>query len=83
MTEKNFIEDVNLPKLNTNMCNQCDKDIMLSEYSKAISRMKNNLSHGCDGITVARYKVFWSRVSKSVIDSYCEVYRVGTLSLTQ
>ncbi len=65
-----FIKDLHLPKLEEGLHDMCDEEITVGECAKALKQMKNDGSPGSDGLTVAWYKVFWSKISGLVLDSF-------------
>ena len=61
---KEFIQNLNLPKLDDNDREHLDSDINLADIATALKAMKNDSSPGSDGLTAAWYKMFWSRIKK-------------------
>ena len=48
---REFLQNINLPKLTDNESNQLEGQITLSELSIALQNMKNNKSRGTDGFS--------------------------------
>ena len=78
----NSVKD-HIPKLTDEEKALMDKDITIEECAKALRFLPNSKSPGSDGFTAEFYKVFWSRISQLVFDSYLYAYRIGQLSIEQ
>ena len=57
-----FIDNVNIPKLSKEDADKCEGMITVNECINALRNMKNDSSPGLDGITVAWYQMFSSRI---------------------
>jgi len=80
--ENIFLND-QVPKLNNNEKEYCDKDITMEECTNAIRKMKINKSPGTDGLTSEFYQFFWDDVNILVYNSFLNAFEDETLSCEQ
>ena len=80
---KEYLKDLNVPKLTDNESNQLEGTLTLQELTNALSNMKNNKSPGTDGYSCEFFKVFWNRLGSFVLRSINHSYEIGELSLVQ
>ena len=78
-----FLENVNVPRLNKKEADSLEGVLTLSEASKTLLKMKNNKSPGSDGFTVEFLKVFWRQLGNFIIRSINYGFLKGQLSVTQ
>ena len=75
--------DNNIPKLNENDKQSCDKEITMEELGKSLKALPNNKSPGSDGPTTEFYKFFWPDIKTYLSNSYQYAFTTGTLSRDQ
>ena len=80
---KEYLKDLNVPKLTNNESNQLEGTLTLQELTNALRNMKNNKSPGTDGYSCEFFKVFWNRLGSFVLRSINHSYEIGELSLVQ
>ena len=80
---REYLQNINLPKLTDNESNQLEGQITLSELSIALQNMKNNKSPGTDGFSSEFFKVFWKKLGTFVMRAVNHSYLTGELSLVQ
>ena len=80
---KEYLKDLNVPKLTDNESNQLEGTLTLQELTNALRNMKNNKSPGTDGYSCEFFKVFWNRLGSFVLRSINHSYEIGELSLVQ
>ena len=79
----NYLDGVPVPTLSLDDRDVCEL-LTLDECGSALKTMKNDSSPGLDGISVAFYKVFWSKIKTLVNESLnCSFTSAGMLSNSQ
>ena len=73
----------NIPQLNENDKDFCDKKITIEELGKSLKALPNNKSPGSDGLTTEFYKFFWPDIKRYVFDSFQYAFTTGRLSRDQ
>ena len=63
-----FLSTKNIPTLNNSERESCNQEITVQECFESLSSFKNNKSPGNDGLTKEFYIVFWSKLSKPLLD---------------
>ena len=80
---REYLQNVDLPKLTDDEANQLEGQITLSELSIALKNMKSNKSPGTDGFSSEFFKVFWKKLGPFVMRAVNHSYHNGELSLVQ
>jgi len=62
-----FLENINLPRLQPHLVEACEGDMTFDEAEIALSKMDNDHSPGGDGLTAAFYKMFFYLFGKDFI----------------
>ena len=80
---KDYLKDINLPKLDHDDSNKCNGYITLSEIHKALLEMKSNKTPGNDGLTTEFYLSFFTEIGLYLLNSINAAYENNNLSTTQ
>ena len=80
---KQYLADLNMPKLNEEEQNACEGLISEDECHKVLKTFQNNKSPGNDGIPVEFYKKFWSIFGTLLVNSFNKSLQEGELSTSQ
>ena len=80
---KEFLENINLPKLSPDQINSCEGYITEKELFEALKSIENNKSPGNDGLTKEFYELFWSDIKKPFLASVREAFLKEELSTSQ
>ena len=79
-----FLEDIEIPSLDSDDINFCDAPLEIVELDDVIKSLNNHSAPGYDGITTPFYKFFWSKIRQPLYNSFLYSVRVtGELSATQ
>ena len=81
--QRNFMENLNIPRLGEEDKIFLDAPINEEEALTALKKMKNGSAPGPDGIPAEFYKVFWPLVQQTLLDCYRYSLEVGSLSISQ
>ena len=63
--------------------NNLDGDILMSEMTSALKKIKNNKSPGLDGIPVEFYKMYWKNISEDLHQVLKHSYEIEELPKSQ
>ena len=69
---KNFLQKLNMPKLNAEKKKLLDTDIAVAEVCEAVNSLQNNKSPGPDGFPVEYYKVFLNKLAHPLTNMIIE-----------
>ena len=78
-----FIEDIEIPKLDNEEKNELEGLLPLEECKKVLETFEDNKSRGEDGFTAEFYEHFFDLVGTDLINSPHQVFEVGELSISQ
>lgn len=78
-----LMRDCIVPQLSEEQQNTCEGPLTATEMLYALKQMKNGSSPGSDGITIEFVKVFWTRISKFILDSFSLAFETGSMSPPQ
>jgi len=78
-----FFKQQNIPKLSTEMSNQCEGIISFKECENILKTFKLNKAPGNDGLTIEFYKRFWNEIGECLVESFNYSYKYGELSSSQ
>ena len=78
-----YLNGINHPILGDEDKESLEAATSIKEFSVALSKLNNDSAPGIDGIPIAFYKVFWSRLKKPFFESINYSLTVGELSTTQ
>ena len=76
-----FNQDI--PQLEENDKNNCEKLLTMKECSIALQSLPNNKAPGSDGFTTEFFKFFWSDIKQLVFDSFIYSFKSEELSIDQ
>ena len=80
---KDYLNKVELPRLDTDSKDECEGELTEFECRKALEAMRTRKSPGNDGLTVEFYRKFWVLLSELLITSLNTSYQVGELTSSQ
>lgn len=78
----NFLNSVQIPKITEELKSELEKDITLTEISKAIDNIKSGKTPGPDGIPVEIYKLYKQELILPLLEMYRESFNNGILPTT-
>ena len=78
-----FIENIEIPKLDNEEKNEFEGLFTLEECKKVLVTFEDNKSPGEDGFTAEFYKYFFDLVGTDLINSLNQAFEVGELSISQ
>jgi len=78
-----YLENIQIPKLNEQEKEGCEGVITLDECSKIIKTLKKGKTPGGDGLTIGFYIKCWYLIKNLLLDSFNTSYMIGELSETQ
>ena len=64
-----FLDKVQLPKLNITEINECDDELSEKELYISLMSMQNNKSPGNDGLTKEFFVTFWEDIKDAFLNS--------------
>ena len=80
---KDYLAEIDTPKLSDNDVELCDAHITVEELGKALKDMPNKKSPGTDGLTADFYKFFWRDIKDIVFNSLTYAFENNSLSIEQ
>lgn len=78
----NFLNNIQIPKITEELKRELEKDITLTEVSKAIDNIKGGKTPGPDGIPVEIYKLYKQELILPLLEIYRESFDKGILPTT-
>ena len=80
---ENLFLDQDLPKLNDDNKQKCERLLTAKGCLEAVKLMKSGKSPGTDGLLAEFYMVFWNDISPHLVSSLKRSYQKGKLAITQ
>ena len=77
-----YLQDKNLPKLNDDQCDLCEKGETDEEVKNELNKMEINKSPGNDGLKKEFYEVFWDHVKVPLLLSFSPSVTLKFLSFS-
>lgn len=76
---QDYIESIQVKKLNEREKEQCDKIISIEELDNIVKNSKVNKAPGLDGLTSEYYKTFWPQIRHLVYNMIIESFEEGEM----
>jgi len=80
---ENFIENLELPKLEDSVSSELEGEITLKECKDILCTFSSGKSPGEDGFTWEFYNCFFDLLGQDLVDCFNDSFRAGEMSLSQ
>ena len=71
-----FLDKVQLPKVNITEINECDNELSEKEFYMSLMSMQNNESLGNDGLTKELFVTFWEDINNVFFFNSCRTAKL-------
>ena len=80
---ESFVEDIEIPQLNTEERDSLEHDFKYEELKEVVSSFSDNKTPGEDGFTKEFYKFFYDLIWRDLLNSYEAAFQNGSPSISQ